>query len=53
MKPISIFDTDINRVIRGGSWDDSMLLARVVFRYWWANGSRGSDLGFRSYCRIR
>ena len=53
MKPISIFDTDINRVIRGGSWFDSMRFARVAYRYWGASGSRGSDLGFRSYCRIR
>ena len=53
MKPISMPDTDSDRVARGGCWYYSMLLARVAPRYWWSTSSRGSFLGFRLYLEVR
>jgi len=37
----------VNRVIRGGSWNDYKLLSRATFRVWGRTTKRSSDSGFR------
>ena len=53
MKPLSMPDTDSDRVTRGGSWYDSMRFARVAYRSGGTPSARGSDLGFRLYLEVR
>lgn len=40
-------DGGVDRVIRGGSWYDDPLNARVAHRHWVEPSSRGRSLGFR------
>ena len=53
MKPLPIFDPNSDRVVRGGSWSNSMLLARVAYRNWRPPSFRSSIRGFRSCWSIR
>jgi formylglycine-generating enzyme required for sulfatase activity len=36
-----------NRVNRGGGWSDNAWSCRSAYRYWYAPGVRGTNLGFR------
>ncbi len=45
--PVGPTDAGADRVIRGGGWADSALLARSAFRDAVPPGNRGDDLGFR------
>ena len=53
MKPISLLDPNSDRVSRGGSWGDSVLFARVAYRYGWPPSTRLSILGFRLHLEVR
>ena len=53
MKPLSMPDTDIDGVYRGGSWYGSVQIARVAARNWWPTSFRGSYLGFRLNLEVR
>ena len=53
MKPISLFDSNSVRVIRGGSWYDPSRYVRVAIRISWMASHRFSDLGFRLYMGVR
>ncbi len=39
-----------SRVLRGGSWSLSQVLARAAFRFWFGPDLRSFDLGFRVVC---
>ena len=53
MKPISMFDPNSDRVLRGGSWGDDPSLARVANRYRITPGYRDINLGVRLARSVR
>jgi formylglycine-generating enzyme required for sulfatase activity len=46
-------DATSDRVVRGGSWNNSPQYCRSAFRFFYAPGSRNFNLGFRVSFRIR
>ena len=53
MKPLSMPDTDIDRVRRGGCWYESMRYTRGAYRIRRPSSSRYGNVGFRSCWTIR
>ena len=53
MKPISMFDPNSDREIRGGGWLIPSLLARVAGRSRWSASYRNSIFGFRLFEGLR
>ena len=53
MRPISMFDANIARVLRGGSWYGPLQFAPVACRYRWTTGDSARIGGFRLYTEVR
>ena len=53
MKPISMFDPNSDRVFSGGSWLNSMQIARVAYRGRRPPSTRDCHLGFRLAWSVR